>query len=353
MIAPKKLVEDLIRSSEVEPTRFYKSRLDRNERTHPFNEPFIQNIQSKLSGELLQVYPEPSLLYENFAEFLNTSPDALLFNNGSDQSIKSVFETYISPGDRILLHRPGYAMYPVYAKLFGAVVDFQDFSSSIEFNYEEYIETITSKYRMAVLENPNGFIGVAPPEVILKKFIERCEEKGVIALIDEAYFFFHEITASPLITSMENLIITRTFSKAFGLAGLRVGYLLSNPRNIDFLSRVKPVHEINSMAILVISELIKNPDTLYGFINETRISLQYLKQGLNEIGIDTSDSVANFLAAKIGSRFPTVDVSDIMHDNDILVRRPFREEHLKEWTRIGTAPMSVMERLLCIFKEFM
>lgn len=353
MIEPKPLIKNIVRIQEREPSRFYKVRLDRSERTHPFSDKFIESIRKRLDGEWVMTYPEPEPLYKKFSTFLKQPRQRILFNHGSDQSIKAVFETYISEGDKILLQRPGYAMFSVYAKMFGAKMLYQDFDSELNFDYETYIGTIDSSLRMAVLENPNGFVGVAPPQETLHHFVAKCEQEGVIALVDEAYFFFHDITAAELLDRYENLIIIRTFSKALGIAGLRAGYTLTQEENIANLYKVKPMHELNSFAILVIDELLGNQEELFSFIKDTRQSLQFLKEGLAKLGIDTSEAVANFLAARFGKYISGEELSARLKKRGILVRRPFREKHLWEWTRIGTGPIADLQHLLDVAEEML
>ncbi len=351
MIKPKPLIQNVVRIQEKEQSRFYKVRLDRSERTSPFSDRFIKRIRERLDGEWLMTYPEPESLYEKFSVFLNEPRQRLLFNNGSDQSIKAVYETYISEGDKILLHRPGYVMFPVYARMFGAEAEYQDFDIDFNFDYGAYIDRISSSFRMAVLENPNGFIGVAPPKHFLHSFVDKCEAEGVIAVVDEAYFFFHDVTAAELLDSHENLIIIRTFSKALGVAGLRAGYTLSREENIQNLYKVKPMHEINGFAILVIEEILDNLKEFLGFVEETHKSLGFLKKGLRKLDIDTSESAANFLAARFGKYISGVDLKVRLGNENILIRRPFREKHLCDWTRIGVGPIPYMQRLLDVAEE--
>ena len=351
MIKPKPLIQNIVRIQEKEPSRFYKVRLDRSERTYPYSNSFIERIKRRLDGEWLMTYPEPEPLYEKFSAFLKIPRQRILFNNGSDQSIKAVFETYISEGDRVLLHRPGYAMFPVYAKMFGAEAVFQDFDSDLNFDHDAYIDKIDSSFRMAVLENPNGFIGAAPPRESLHRFIAKCEKEGVIAVVDEAYFFFHDITVVDLLDSYENLIVIRTFSKALGVAGLRAGYTLSREENIANLYKVKPMHEINGLAILVIDEILNDPKEFFGFVEDTRKGLAFLKDGFRKLDIDTSKSVANFLAARLGRYISGEEASLRLKEKGILLRRPFREKNLWEWTRIGTGPVPYMQQLLSVVEE--
>lgn len=327
------------------------SRLDRNERTHSFSDAFIERVRARLDSEWLTTYPEPGAVYEKFSAFLNQPRKRLLFNSGSDQSIKAVYETYIDKGDKVLLHRPGYAMFPVYAKMFGADPVYQEFDSDLNFDYGLYVDRIDGSFRMAVLENPNGFIGVAPPDGFLRAFVEKCERMGVIAVVDEAYYFFHDITVADMLDTHENLIVIRTFSKALGLAGLRGGYTLSREENIRNLYKVKPMHEINGMALLVIDELVDNKEEIYTFIEETRESLQFLKDGLLRLGVESSQSVANFLAARFGRFFSGEELRRRLKEEDVLIRMPFREEILKEWTRIGTDSKEIMQKVINAAKQ--
>jgi len=345
MIRPKPLIEKLIRIQESGPTRFYKTRLDRSERTHKFSDKFVNRLKDRLDGELLMTYPEPKPLYEKFSKFIEQPVDRIHFLTGSDLCIRAIYETYISEGDKVLLHRPGYAMYPVYANMFGAKQVYQEFESDLSFDYEKYIGRIDSSFRMAVLENPNGFIGAAPPFELLKQFVEKCEKEGVLAVVDEAYYFFHKKTAADWLCEFENLLIVRTFSKALGLAGVRAGYMLSRKENIDNTRKVSPMHELTGPAILVMDELLNNPDEIFKSVEDSLDELAYLKERFADYGIPTSDSVANFLAAGLGNKLSGEELSRRLLEHDILLRRPFREKHLNIWTRIGTAPKPLLDRI--------
>ena len=151
----------------------------------------------------------------------------------------------------------------------------------------------------------------------------------------------------------ENLIIIRTFSKAFGLAGLRAGYILSREENIKQIGKVKPMHELNGFAILVIDELLNNEKELFMFVETTSKNLQYYKDGFAELGIETSKSVANFIAVRIGKYISETELRGRLQKEGVLIRRPFAEPHLSEWTRIGTAPIQHERHVLDLIKEMM
>jgi histidinol-phosphate aminotransferase len=346
MISAKSNLHNVHRYSEKEPSRLFQQRLDRNERNQPFSEGFMENIRNKTTGELFMVYPEMDPVYETVAGWLKIDSNKLMLHSGSSETIKAVFETYIGPGDRVLLHLPGYAMYDFYCKLFQAEIVSQYFDQELHFDWEAFQEKLDSRTRMVVVENPNGFIGVAPTLAVLEGLIKKAKEAGSIILVDEAYYHFHDETVAPLIDEYDNLIITRTFSKAFGIAGLRAGYLISQPENIAYLRKVRPVYELTSMTALVVTELINHPEEVVGYIRDTKRNLASFRQGLAALGIASSDSKANFLAARLGESSIQDELRSVLRQQDILIRRPFREEALKEWVRIATAPPPVQEAIL-------
>ncbi|EJF07767.1 PLP-dependent enzyme, histidinol-phosphate/aromatic aminotransferase or cobyric acid decarboxylase [Thiovulum sp. ES] len=351
MVKPKKNIEDLYRMRDnLSESRYSKIRLDRNERTLEFNRDILNQIKEKITDEMLMIYPEPLPLYKKMAEFEKVKISNLLFNSGSDQSIKSIFETYIEDGDEIVLHEPSYAMYSVYAKMFGATVKSINFEKDFSLDFDKMISQITLKTKMVVIENPNGFLGVEQTEENLLKLIKECEKKNILAVVDEAYFHFINTTMSKYINSFQNLIVVRTFSKAIGLASARVGYIISNETNISNLSKVKPMHELSQFAINSSIVLLDNFDLVEKNIKETLKSLEFLKTELNRLGLEYSNSVSNFLVAKLEIKNEEEFMSELK-ENSILIRRNFSQEFLKDYRRIGVSDLENMQNFINILEN--
>jgi histidinol-phosphate aminotransferase len=346
MIEPREHLKDLDRISEIGPSRMFMKRLDRNERNIPFSKDFYERIKNKISDELIMTYPELGPVYEKLAQWLKLDIDQIMLHSGSEQVIKAIFETYILPGDKVLLHFPGFAMYEVYCRMFQAQAEGQCFNSDLFFDWDEFLNKIDSSIRMVVVENPNGFLGLVPPYDKLERMVKKSCENGVIFLIDEAYFYFQAESIAEWIKKYDNLLITRSFSKVFGLAGLRAGYLISQSRNVDFVKKVKPGFEINSIAALFISELIDYIEEVRSYSNEVYKNLIVFRKGLSELGLDTSDSKANFVAIRLGPPHLHEKLRELLRKHDILIRRSYREESLKEWVMIGVAPIEIQELLI-------
>ncbi|MBA4358748.1 MAG: hypothetical protein C0405_13595, partial [Desulfovibrio sp.] len=156
MIEPKTHLKDIDRTQLcAEPSRLGKARLDRNDRNQPFSAAFMDRIRTRLTSDLITAYPECWTAHAKVAEFTGVPEDCIQLHMGSEQTIKLVFETFIRPGDRILLHQPGYTMYPVDAQLYQAEVESQSCDADLSFDWEEYLGRIRPGLRMVVVENPN------------------------------------------------------------------------------------------------------------------------------------------------------------------------------------------------------
>jgi histidinol-phosphate aminotransferase len=351
MIKAKEHLAALERTpTNAEPSRFGKIRLDRNDRNQPFGPAFMARIRERLTDELIMAYPECWPVFQKTAVHIGVPVDHVLLHMGSEQAIKLVFETYIRPGDKVLLHLPGYAMYPVFARLYQAEVESQPCDSELGFDWEQYLGRIQPGLRMVVLENPNGFLGNPVDMGTVERIVAKAQSCGALALVDEAYYLFHRETAVPLLEKYDNLVITRSFSKAFGLAGLRAGCLISRPENIKNLTKLKPAYELTSVTAMILEELLDHPEEYEGFAQETRNCLADFKAGVEALGFATSNSVANFLTIRLGRDLAEAWRNELAKRN-MLIRRPFREEHLRDWVRISTASPALQEQALQVLRD--
>ena len=351
-IKAKKNIDKLYRMKDTNfISRYNKVRLDRNERTIELDRIIIEKIKDSITDEMLMTYPEPYPLYEKFEEKFQIKKENLIFNLGSDLSIKSIYETYISENDKILLHEPSYAMYKVYADMFGAKVITQNFEDDFSFDYNSFIDKIDNGIKMVVFENPNGFIGVDHTKENILRIIKKAYENDVLVVIDEAYYYFIDTTMKDYIDKYDNLIIVRTFSKALGLASCRIGYIISNSININNIFKVKPMHELTQFSINTALIILDNFDLIEKNIREEIKSLHYLKQELKNNGCEYSNSVANFLVAKLNINDDINFIQEVTANN-ILIRRNFTQKFLKDYRRIGISKKSDIDKFINIVRKY-
>ena len=351
MITPRRNMNQAQRTAaNAEPTRYGRIRLDKNERNIPFSEALLERIRAQITSERISAYPECWPVYLKVAEHLGVPVDHLLLHMGSEQAIKLIFETYIQEDDQVLLHQPGFAMYPVYSHIYKARVHSLDYDADLHFDWDAFIGRIAAPLRMVVVENPNGIVGHPVPREVLLRILDRAKEAGAFVVVDEAYHMFHSGSAVDLVLEHDNLIITRSFSKAFGLAGLRAGCLVSRPENIAQLCTLKPAYELTSLTAMILLELFNAPDEIQAHVEEVLASRAHFEAGVKALGFETTPSAANFLTFRLGREL-TEPWREKLAQEGILVRQPFREERLSDWIRVSIGTRAVHDRVLLILGQ--
>jgi histidinol-phosphate aminotransferase len=326
-------------------------RLDKNERIVPFPDEVMARFYELLTPDAVMTYPELEPLYRKLADYLGVERDHLYLAAGSDLGIKTVYETFIDPGNRVLIHQPSYAMQQVYSKMFQAHVTEVSFDKRLTLDVEAFIDAITPETRLVVLENPNGFIGNVLPQASIRAIVEKAHRCNAIMLLDEAYYLFSGQTVQPLYLEFDNVIITRTFSKDLGAAGLRCGYLISQKHNIQFLNRVKPMYEVNNACVAFVQASLDFPQYISAFVKDVHEGLQFLRNQLENMGLTTAGGSGNFLVVYLGEDIDITSVIRHLKSRGILVRRPFQVTSLKGWLRIVAGNLEQMRRFVLAFAE--
>ncbi len=213
--------------------RLGKLRLDFNENTVGCSPRVIEFLRNSINAEGLSVYPAYTSLAAAAADFYQLPPEQMMFTNGTDEAIHVFIQTFVDAGEEVLILRPSYAMYRFYSELTGAVVREIDYPApDYAFPLEELLTAITPATRAVIVSNPNNPTGSATDLDGLRRILERASHCPV--LIDEAYFEFCGTTALAEIANHANAVISRTFSKVYGMAGLRMGVMFSDARNIAY-----------------------------------------------------------------------------------------------------------------------
>src|SRR5450755_321182 len=194
-------------------------RLDFNENTLGCSPRVLERLR-KLDGETLARYPVRETGEAVVATHFGVSPEELLLTNGTDEAVHLICETYLSPGDEVLIAVPTFAMFEIYAAATGAKVISIPTGSDFAFPTQSAFDQITSRTRLIAVANPNNPTGAFAPIADLMRIAEAAPEAAL--LVDEAYFEFCGKSMAPNWRGVPNLFVSRTFSKAYGMAGLRI-----------------------------------------------------------------------------------------------------------------------------------
>ncbi len=336
MIVPKPSVRDLHRSATPDGSRESFLRLDRNELVPEWSQTVFQDIVAQLTPASFSAYPAVRPLYEQLASHLGVSPAQLLLGAGSDWLIRACFDTFCQPGDRVALVVPTYGMYEVYARLSGAIIDAVPHGPDFAFPVEAVLEAVRSGPSILGLASPNGVLGSVISTPDLRAVLAAARERDTLVVLDEAYLEYAQDRSLPMVAEFDNLVLVRTFSKAGGLAGLRVGYALAQPQLLGWIARVRPNVEINQVAVVACGYLLSHPEVVRQHVADSLAGKRLLAQRLGEHAMTVFPGAANFVQVKLGER--RVAILDAFARKSVLVKDQAGDPMLDEWTRITIGP---------------
>lgn len=345
-IRPREAVLRMAPYSPPTAGREGKLRLDFNENTVGCSPRVIEYLRERLSAGGLAVYPEYGEAKRALAGFFHVPEERLLLTNGTDEAIQVFVNTYVNAGDEVLLLRPAYAMYRFYADVAGAAIrEIEYRPPHMEFPLEELLGAITPATRAVILANPNNPTGTGVYFQGIERILKRARKAAV--LIDEAYYEFSGVTALPLIEHSPNLFVSRTFSKVYGMAAMRLGCIFSGAANIAFLHKAQSPYSVNALAALAVEQAVCDTAYIENYVAEVLAARELLCVGLEKLGITYVPSSANFVLTNLGRR--AIEVRDTLRARGILVRD--RSYEVPGHVRMTVGTREQTRRLLAALEE--
>ncbi len=274
-------------------------RLDFNENTFECS-PRVREVLGRIAARDLTRYPEREPVEAVVARYLDLEPEQVVLTNGVDEAIHVLFEAFLDAGDELLLPVPTYTMYEVYASATDAHVVTVQAADDLAFPFKRLVEAITPRTKIIAIANPNSPSGSAcTREQILE--LARCAPHAVV-LVDEAYFHFHGETVADLIGAVPNLALARTFSKAYGLAGLRIGVLAAPAELMTWVRRVLSPYSVNSVALACLPAALEDTAYLDWYTGEILAARAEFEAALDTAKVRRWPSCANFVLVDIGPK---------------------------------------------------
>ncbi len=323
-----------------------KLRLDFNENTVGCPPHVLDFIKRYLTAADLSIYPEYEAAREDLAVYFRVRPEEMTLTNGTDEAIQLVVNTFVDDDDEVLILRPSYAMYRFYAQLAGASVHEIDFRvEKLAFPLEEILNRITPATRGIFISNPNNPTGTGTTAAALEKILLHAPNAAV--LVDEAYYEFCGITMLPLLHKHQNLFVSRTFSKIYGMAGLRCGVLFSQAGNMGHIRKAQSPYSVNILAAMAARIAVQDHTFVEEFVVEILAAKELLYVGLEKLGIPYIESKANFVLIDAGAR--SLEIRDELRKRGILVRE--RGYELPGSVRITVGTRDQIRQLLAELQE--
>ncbi len=274
-------------------------RLDFNENTLACS-PKVQQVLGRISAGDLTRYPERQPVEAIVAARLGLDPAQVALTNGVDEAIHVLFETFLEEGDVLLLPVPTYTMYEIYASATDATIVTVQAANDMHFPFENLLAAITPNTRIIAIANPNSPSGSVATREQLLAIATRAPH--AIVLVDEAYFHFHGETVIDLIGAIPNLMVARTFSKAYGLAGLRLGLLAGPVELMRWVRRVLSPYSVNSLALACLPPALEDSAYLDWYVSEVLAARADFEAAVDAAGLRRWPSSANFVLVEIGAQ---------------------------------------------------
>jgi histidinol-phosphate aminotransferase len=325
--------------------RLNKLRLDFNENTTGCG-PAVLRALRKLTPQQLAMYPEYAAPTRRIAAYFGISEHELLLTNGGDDALRVFFDAFVEPGSHILICEPTFPMYRYYAEIAGARVETLRYGSEMEFPLNEFVSTLRRKPAVVFVANPNNPTGTLLPLAAIKTILLAASSTAVV--IDEAYAEFSGVTVLPWIRKYRNLFVTRTFSKAAGLAGLRLGAAMACRESLALLRRAMPPFPVNVGALVAAEAALEERSSIRNYVKQTREIREWFAGELARLGVRTFSSAGNFLLADFGSQGPALFKK--LATQGILVRERSKDIGLG-FARISVGTGSEMRRLVKVIQK--
>jgi histidinol-phosphate aminotransferase len=272
-------------------------RLDFNENTLACSPAVVAAIRNISAADLTR-YPERDSVEALAARHLGLLPEQAVLTNGVDEAIHVLCQAFLDAGDELLLPVPTYTMYEIYAAATDAAVRRVQAGADFRFPFEALVAAIRPKTKIIAIANPNSPTGsIATREQLLA--IAQAAPHAIV-LVDEAYFHFYGETVADLIGKAPNLMVARTFSKAYGLAGLRLGLLAGPEPLLRWVRRVLSPYSVNSIALAALTAALEDSAYLSWYVEEVKRARAEFLTGLTALGVRYWPTQSNFVLVDIG-----------------------------------------------------
>ncbi len=348
---PGRSIEEIAANYGLDPNKIIK--LGSNENPVGPSPQAVEALKKNLN--LISQYPESNLdsLIQGIALYSGVSPsNVVVGGDGADEILDVLGKAFIEPGDEFIVPLPGYMYYEFTLKIQGAVPVYATWNvPDNSLDVVSVLEAISPRTKLIFLCTPNNPTGGLISKKDIKTVLENTE---AIVVVDEAYFEFSDVNNVELLEDYTNLFILRTFSKVLGLAGMRIGYGLSNPEIIEYMYRVKPVFSLTKLSEVAASATLQDEEYIK---RSTRISIEsreFLYKNMSKFkNLKVFSSKANYMLADIRKTgFTAKKLSEKLMERSIIVRDCTSFKGLDEyWIRVSVGTLEEDEEFIKVLGE--
>jgi len=322
--------------------------LDFNERVVPLPEPLIESLVADIRQNRLHIYPEYKDIDSQIAKYAGVKAEQVMIANGSDQAIDVIFRAFTEMGDEVILPAPTFAMHGHCAQLQGCRIIAPLYRRESGYPLAEVLAAITKNTKIIVVCNPNSPTGTLLDLDGIAQIAAAAP--GAAVLVDECYYEYSGVTAKDLLQKHPNIVITRTFSKTWGLASLRLGYLVAVPELVQQFLKVRGPYDINILAVQALIAAFAHQPEMTAYIDEVmRVSVPRLCEFLDSKGIPFWPTRANFVLLHP----PHALAMEAALRADLILTRPRQGPQIENTLRITLGTAEQTDKLIRSLKKFL
>lgn len=340
---PWPLLPDYLESSEYKD---HYSKLDTGESSYDIDPTIIDRLRDLP----VKYYPGVTEeLVKLIAAKDGVNENQIFLGNGSKDNLMMISRLFLNPGDSVITVSPTYPLYSYFVELErGTVIDVPRLNMT-ELNLPAIQQAITPTTKVIIIDNPSNPFGYVVPKTVLRQVLEL----GLITVVDEAYYEFCGESVVDLLAEYPNLIVVRTFSKLYGLAGLRLGYSISSPEIFELFVRIKVPHQITVFSQYIAKEVMRTLDTT-ARLNELLAGRDCLITGLKTLPwLETYDSRGAYVVAKVNDDLTSINaLYDFAYANKILFKKMDFPTMTGNFIRFNVPPLLEAKQVISVLKTY-
>jgi histidinol-phosphate aminotransferase len=290
-------------------------RLDFNENTFGSSPRVLERLRS-VSAEWLTKYPEREPVERIVAKHFELEGEQVLLTNGVDEAIHLMCCAFLEAEDEALIATPSFFMYDVSVQMMTPNLRKVQADSTLEFPFERFVAAITERTKLIIVASPNNPTGAVVGREHLLAIAAAAPQ--AVLMVDEAYYHFDGASVMADLAAVPNMIVARTFSKAYGLANLRIGMLAGNPKLLKYVRKVSSPYNVNGVALDCLPVALADEEYVAWYSEQVRMGRERMMNGLRELGVPFFPSHANFVLMNIGHKHK--ELVQAMRANGVLLR---------------------------------
>jgi histidinol-phosphate aminotransferase len=323
--------------------------LYRNERVSPIPEAAFRDMLAHVTVHDVMAYPDAGPFVSRLSRQLGLPEDHIAETAGSDAAMRRLFMAYLRPGGVVVTLDPAYAMYRLYTRIFQGVSRQVSYRADRQCDVPAFLDAIRPDTQIVMVAHPDQPIGTAMAISDIRAIVTKAAIVGAICLVDEAYHPFYPVSAAAMVTEFDNLLVTRSFSKYPGCAGLRLGYAIGQPHMIRSLMLVRGGNEVSGLSLAMGAYLLDHPEIAENFREGAERGRAMLLETAVPLGFESLPCVTNFHLLRCPPDIRPEAITAALEQRGYLVKCGFTHPSIAGCIRVSLNAPDILGRFLETF----